>query len=384
MRKIFNWVSILLLVALEACIGPGQVKPAHYTPPSIQTQPASLTVVEPSPATLSVVASGSAPLAYKWFKNGSEIAGATLSTLTFDPSHPSDSGTYTVVVDNITSQPVTSSAVLLTVTAAPPGPPQILQQPQSLTVTAPAAASFQVVATGTLPLTFQWRKNGVNIPGATARIFTINPTTVASAGNYTVVVHNATPPDAVSQIATLTVKQGLLGVFTPTAGSLGVGRAQHTATLLGDGRVLIIGGNTFSGVTSSAERYDPTTDQFTTLPATLQISRFDHTATLLNNGKVLLAGGTGLFGLLTSAELFDPATGLFTRTIGDLQTGRSQHTATLLADGRVLLAGGQGTFGPLSSAELFDPATGRFTTRPGPCASGGPSIRRPSWPMASC
>jgi Galactose oxidase, central domain/Kelch motif len=93
-------------------------------------------------------------------------------------------------------------------------------------------------------------------------------------------------------------------------------------------------------------------------------ARAEHTATLLSDGKVLIAGGFGDgFRQLPSAELYDPSSGAFTPT-GDMTTARARHTATLLANGKVLIAGGvidtqQGTY--LVSAEIYDPSTGTFT-----------------------
>ena len=74
----------------------------------------------------------------------------------------------------------------------------------------------------------------------------------------------------------------------------------------------------------------------------------DHTATLLPNGKVLVAGGCIMaVDDLSSAELYDPATGTWTAT-GSLGTARYGHTATLLPNGKVLVAGGDnGSNGPL-------------------------------------
>jgi hypothetical protein len=156
------------------------------------------------------------------------------------------------------------------------------------------------------------------------------------------------------------------GKFVAT-GSMTVGRDSHTATLLLDGRVLMVGGEG-DGAASSAELYDPATGKFTKT-GSLHQGRDDQTATLLKDGRVLIAGGMGWVGNswseLASAELYDPATGEFSLT-GSMTDSRVFHTATLLRDGRVLIAGGRDSAGTggvsgVSSAEVFDPSTGEFT-----------------------
>ncbi len=159
------------------------------------------------------------------------------------------------------------------------------------------------------------------------------------------------------------------GKFTAT-GSLAAGRMLSTATLLPDGRVLVAGGTggllPTDAALASAELYDPSTGRFS--PAGSMITpRCGHTATLLGNGKVLIAGGFIANGGpmdelgAATAELYDPATGTFTPT-GRMITPRDKATATLLKDGRVLIAGGESPYGPqLSAAELYDPATGTFS-----------------------
>ena len=161
------------------------------------------------------------------------------------------------------------------------------------------------------------------------------------------------------------------GTFTVT-GLMRIPREQATATLLGDGRVLIAGGDApYRLPVLSAELYDPATGTFTPTGA-MSLPRSNATATLLRDGRVLVAGGDGYLpgggSTWSSAELYDPASGTFTTT-GSMSTSRFNATATLLPDGRVLIAGGNrdvtaelGIGGPaLSSAELYDPATRTFT-----------------------
>jgi len=141
------------------------------------------------------------------------------------------------------------------------------------------------------------------------------------------------------------------------APTLGAARANHTATLLPNGKVLIAGG-TNGGNLSSAELYDPATGVFKPT-GSMNAARSSHTATLLPNGKVLIAGGTSasIFVSLDSAELYDPATEVFTPT-ASMTSPRASQTATLLANGKVLMAGGSGGFTSLQTAELFDPSSG--------------------------
>lgn len=136
-------------------------------------------------------------------------------------------------------------------------------------------------------------------------------------------------------------------------------RAAHTATTLGDGRVLIAGGFTEQGAARGAELYDPATSRYTTLPAMVH-TRHSHTATRLADGRVLLTGGYVSGGEPSaSVEVFDPATRRFIAA-APLTQARADHIAVPLQDGTILIAGGLGpdwTF--LSSAEVYDPATGR-------------------------
>lgn len=135
-----------------------------------------------------------------------------------------------------------------------------------------------------------------------------------------------------------------------------VGRADHAATLLPNGKVLITGGRTTREANvhalASAELYDPQTAVWSST-GSMRAPHFRHTATLLTSGKVLIVDSAG------TAELYDPATGTFTETGSLKDQFRRQHTATLLADGRVLVAGG--AFPPTASAELYDPATGTWS-----------------------
>src|SRR3989442_9216750 len=137
------------------------------------------------------------------------------------------------------------------------------------------------------------------------------------------------------------------GTWAPTA-DLNQPRAEHTATLLANGRVLISGGRDAADQPlASAEIYDPATGGFTLLASPLPAPVWGHTATRLGDGTVVIAGGTGDGGLPVAAvQLFDPATDTFT-ALDPMSTPRARHTATLLHDRRVVVIGGTAGSKPL-------------------------------------
>jgi N-acetylneuraminic acid mutarotase len=151
------------------------------------------------------------------------------------------------------------------------------------------------------------------------------------------------------------------------ADSLRYARFDHTASLLPDGNVLVVGGNNSDSdnhaVYESTERYVPETRSWIS-GGTLNQGRGGHTATLLSSGRVLVAGGYGKrLHSPRGAELYDPETDTWSGT-GELKNNRDHHSATLLQNGLVLVAGGNSQyFSVLTSAELYDPVTEtwRFT-----------------------
>mgnify|MGYP000089838327 CR=1 FL=1 len=151
-------------------------------------------------------------------------------------------------------------------------------------------------------------------------------------------------------------------------------RMNHTATLLPDGRVLVIGGEDFQGrMHATIEAFDPATERWQTMTP-LPTGLANHSATLLPSGQVLVAGGglsntknyPGDDARMTSYS-YDPIADTISET-GALNHARSHHRAVWLPSGKVLaVGGGSGSYATnpnfadiLTSAELYDPSTGSW------------------------
>lgn len=204
--------------------------------PAIVVQPINQTVPSGSPVTFNVTAVGSGQLQYQWKKNGLDLSGQTSASLTINAATAADAGGYSVSVSN-SSGAATSQTATLVVSGSTP--PAILIQPTNQTANAGAQVTFSVAANGSIPMSFQWRKNGANLSGKTDATLTLNNVSSADAGDYSVVVSNSSgtqtsanatltvngevsqPPSILSQPISQTVPVGAKVNFSVTANGSG-------------------------------------------------------------------------------------------------------------------------------------------------------------------
>ena len=210
---------------------------------------------------------------------------------------------------------------------------------------------------------------GADLYDPTAGTFTATGSMVSAHGSSYTATHLASGKvliaggynfSAGGTLSAAEVYDPVTGAFTATTGTLQQARSSHTATLLQNGKVLVAGGEVCPDNCTqllSAELFDPATGTFTAT-ASMAVTRSGHTATLLGNGWVVVAGGqySSAWDARATAEIYNPATGIFTPA-GTMANGRFAHTATC-AGSRVLMVGGDRLFTSLASAELFSVGCG--------------------------
>jgi hypothetical protein len=227
----------------------------------------------------------------------------------------------------------------------------------SITLT-PTNPSILVNATQQMMAVGQYTDNTLKYLTTTAT-WSSSSTTIATI-NSAGLVSGVASGQTTIQVTVGNVSQSVtLSVGVPSfvvTGSLNMPRHNHTATVLTNGKVLIVGGTEYTvGDTATAELYDPATGTFSTT-GTLSATRTQHTATLLNDGRVMIVGGFGSNS--ATAELYDPISGTFSNG-PSLPSSRFGYTATLLNNGMVLIAGGiDGNHNLVTKAQLYDPTAG--------------------------
>lgn len=180
--------------------------PFMVSDPPTQNPPG--TVYTSTTFNLNADVAGALPLHYQWRKEGTNIPGATSATYTKANAAQSDAGNYDLVTTNsygsVTSQ-------VATVIVNPAIPVSINTPPQSRSVYLGGIANFSVLADGTAPFTYQWKKGGANLSGQTNQTLTLTNVSAGDAATYTVGVTN---------VAGGVISAGaVLSVITPAAGS---------------------------------------------------------------------------------------------------------------------------------------------------------------------
>lgn len=208
MSGIRNALALVAVLALAGCGGGGGggdsgTGGGSALAPTISAQPAAVTVADGGTAGFSTVAAGNAPLTYQWRRNGVDlvdgagVAGASSAALNLSAPFAFNASQISVRVSN-SSGSVTSNSALLTVT---PTAPSISTQPANAAVPVGAAATFSaVVGGGTAPVTYQWKRNGTAIAGATGASYTIAKTAMSDDG-ATLVLAITNPAGTLSSAA---------------------------------------------------------------------------------------------------------------------------------------------------------------------------------------
>ncbi len=138
---------------------------------------------------VAVTSLGTAPFTYQWYKDGIAIPGATRAVYIDNDMQPADAGAYHVLVANSAGS-YTAYAINWTVSSERFF---ISSQPQNTTVAVGSPASLAIATTGATPTSYQWKRNNVEIPGATEATYTVPSTTPQDAGRYTCVVERTWP-----------------------------------------------------------------------------------------------------------------------------------------------------------------------------------------------
>lgn len=200
----------------------GRASATTGTAPAITSQPVGQNVVATTDATLSVTATGTAPLSYQWRRRGDIIHGATNSILLLDNVRPSDRGEYDVLVYNSAGSTISSQAVINVLI-----PARIMQHPASIVSNRGSTNSatwgqtfsnftFSVGASSSSPLRYQWRFNGADIVGATNSTLVVTNGSLDDVGTY-----SATVTDSIgtieSEVATLTIYVPVIFMQLPSS-----------------------------------------------------------------------------------------------------------------------------------------------------------------------
>ena len=323
--------------------------------PAITTQPANQSVVTGSTATFTVTATGGAPLAYQWKKNGTDISGANFSTYKTPATSMGDNAAvFTVAVSN-TAGTATSTEARLTVTATAEAP-TVTTQPAGQTVITGASASFSVSATGTSPLAYQWKKNGTDISGATSSTYTIAATSLTDSAVFTVVVSNGAGT-ATSNHATLTVADALVApaiTKQPAAQSVTAGQtAKFTVEATGTAPLRYqwkLNDQDISGATDSSYATSDTNTVGNAAVFTVVVSNGTGTAT--SDKATLTVTPAPVAPAITTQPVSQAVATGQTASFSVAATGTEPLTYQWKKNGSDIAGATSSTYKPVSSSEL--------------------------------
>lgn len=214
----------------------------------ITGQPASATLKAGGAASLSVAATGTAPLSYQWYFNGNALSGATTSSLNLSNLTSSQAGSYHAVVTNPGSS-ATSSTATVAVTQAL----ALNSQPSSISLYEGGSTTFSLGATSSKTLTYTWYKDGV-VTGSNSSSLTISNATTTSAGTYSCQVSDGTTTISCTPFS-LTVNQIVRITSQPANQALNAG-ASTALSVTATGTAPLsyqwyFNGSALSGATSS-------------------------------------------------------------------------------------------------------------------------------------
>lgn len=281
------------MATLAACGGgneaadepPSAPVPTVPGAPGITVPPTAQTVEAGQTARFSVVADGAAPLDYQWLRNGDEIAGAGSPSYSFVAAAADSGAGFSVRVSNSAGS-ITSAAATLTVQpSVPPVSVAIASQPQPAAVAVGQSVIFSVLAAATpagTPLSYQWRRDGADLAGATAASLTVGPVALTDDGARFSVVVRAGSASQTSSEALLTVNASA-AVETSLALSAAGG---YALAVRSDGAVIAWGGSNVLVPLDSGTTVPGSSARRMPVPASIDVSA--------GGGHALIVGADGI------------------------------------------------------------------------------------------
>ena len=206
--------------------------------PTIAAPPASITVAGGQAANFAVAVNGTGPYSYAWYRNGAAvpIAGADAASFGIASATPADAGSYAVRVTNSVGSALSAAASLIVTPAVgTPAPPIISTAPVAAAALPGATATFAAAVSGTGPFSYQWRRDGNPIAGATASVLHIPAVSASDAGQYVLDVGNAVGSTSSPAVALILIGAPVV-TAQPAATTIAAGAsARFQVTATGDG-----------------------------------------------------------------------------------------------------------------------------------------------------